>query len=1265
MRLRTKILLAIVGALLLVPSAAVYWVATTESGLRFLMKRLAKVGPITLTVTDISGTLTEGIRFKSLRVQHRLADTTIEDGEGRAKLLPLLLRRQIDVPSFSARHVTIVQLIDPVQRPKRTPRFLPAMLRVDAESVRIGSVALTLKNGRQLAFSQISGGATVLPQQIRVRNASAGWEAWTLTGNGRVHAARPYGLDGQMVGVWQPEGQPTWQAAATFDGDLDDLPFNAAVSKPFNATLKGNAVLRADWNIAGQAVVQDFDLATFGGGNALGLIAGRLDVDVDRDGITARGELTPAGLNAGAFGVDFRGAYLEKRLTIRETRLVHAPSGARATVRGTADIQPGGPLLALAGEWSQFRWPLIGAETAFTSPKGTYTLAGSKPWQVRADGDVLTPLLPDAPAMPVQARGQLDGEMFRIDEASAQLLGGSASFTGEARWKPAEGWQVQGHATGLDTSQLRPDMPGKVSFDFRAGGAPFGDAGSIDLAIASLSGTLRGQKASGAGNFARAGGSTDWQFRDVDFTLGSARLRLDGQLGEKPDLTFALQAADLSLIDPDARGQVNASGRFAGTLARPLLKLEARGSGFEWRGYAVAKLDADLDIDLTSEPGRTQGSLALVDLGLGARTIDSASLALTGSGTRQQLALIVDAAPLRAQLAAEGGLQEGMWRGELTTLTLAQEGRDLLRNETVAPIAFNFAQQELGQICLKGTQERLCASGKHVVKGAWSAAFSANALPLATFTAGLSQEFDYDGTIDLRGELSGAPGELPIGAVEGQLMGARLRHRLGSGREQVMSLGTGTVKANATASNFFFDVSMDADEAGRIRGRIDGERLRADWRDYPITGSLDAETDALSLLDIYIGEIDKASGRMATKVSIGGTLGTPTVQGTLQLRDASIDIYQINLALRELSLDASFDANALDLSGKSRVGGGTANFNGRLAWRDGQPFGQLHVDGDNLQVLNVPEARVRASPDLDFKIEGRSIDATGTVTVPYARIEPLDLTTAVLRSSDEQFVNAPAVDPSQNWTVLSDIRLEMGSDVRVEALGLSARLAGGLRLRSDAVQNTRAQGELTIAEGEFEAYGRQLEIVSGGLYYTNTPINDPGIELRAQKVLPEVTAGVIVRGTLRNRRITFYSEPARTQLQVMQLLIGGDSLAATGENQAPGAARDDLLTQGTAILAQRLGGQVGLDDVGIESYETQTGSLETNLVLGKRITDRLYVSYGISLVEAINTLKLRFTINDRWTIRTEAGQERAADIVFTLRKKKKKPDALESPAPIP
>ncbi len=50
-------------------------------------------------------------------------------------------------------------------------------------------------------------------------------------------------------------------------------------------------------------------------------------------------------------------------------------------------------------------------------------------------------------------------------------------------------------------------------------------------------------------------------------------------------------------------------------------------------------------------------------------------------------------------------------------------------------------------------------------------------------------------------------------------------------------------------------------------------------------------------------------------------------------------MYQVNLALRDLSLDAMFNAENLQISGQSKFGDGTARFNGNIAWRDREPYG--------------------------------------------------------------------------------------------------------------------------------------------------------------------------------------------------------------------------------------------------------------------------------------------------------------------------------------
>jgi translocation and assembly module TamB len=149
-------------------------------------------------------------------------------------------------------------------------------------------------------------------------------------------------------------------------------------------------------------------------------------------------------------------------------------------------------------------------------------------------------------------------------------------------------------------------------------------------------------------------------------------------------------------------------------------------------------------------------------------------------------------------------------------------------------------------------------------------------------------------------------------------------------------------------------------------------------------------------------------------------------------------------------------------------------------------------------------------------------------------------------------------------------------------------------------------------------------------------------------VFPDVKAGVNVRGSLREPRLSFFSEPSVPQAQIVSLLLAGGSLQSVQDQKRSGTpgAQQEVAGQAAALLASQLGSKLGIPDISVES----TLSNETSLVLGKYLNPRLYVSYGVSLTESISTIKMRYTINDRWTITTESAKERAADLLFTIEK---------------
>ena len=178
-----------------------------------------------------------------------------------------------------------------------------------------------------------------------------------------------------------------------------------------------------------------------------------------------------------------------------------------------------------------------------------------------------------------------------------------------------------------------------------------------------------------------------------------------------------------------------------------------------------------------------------------------------------------------------------------------------------------------------------------------------------------------------------------------------------------------------------------------------------------------------------------------------------------------------------------------------------------------------------------------------------------TVRVPFAKIVPQDLTNAVRASSDEVLVGEEPKDPSKRFEVVTGINLTLGDRVSLDTSGLTARIEGSITVRSGSDEITRGSGELLIQEGKYVAYGRKLDIQRGRLIYTGGPIGNPGIDIRAEKEYPEVVAGVNVRGTLLQPRLTFFSEPSLPQSQVVSLILAGGSLDSAQNNNRTGAGR--------------------------------------------------------------------------------------------------------------
>jgi translocation and assembly module TamB len=1237
-----RLLLLIAGVLVLMavalPTAAVYYLAFTEGGFQFIVSRIPhKVAGVGIEVINPTGTVANGIRVEQVDIDHHLVHLTVKDLRARVELLPLLLQ------TIRTQGASIDSVSVEIKRRKKppipsTPFFLPHWLIVRADHARIGSVSLAVFNGAHLEARNLYASGVARYRQIRFFEVGMQMGNARLDGSGTLQAYDPLRLDLQTKINWTPPDQPAWSFDLAGKGDLNILNLTAHTVAPFRSDFTGQALnLTNRWRWQGNAIVHDFDVTAWGGNRILGLLSGQLAMKGSANGFAAHGPLESSGLKAGIFDTEFEGAYSDHVLWAKHIGIVHRASGGHATGGGTIEVIRNGPRLALRGSWRDFQWPLVGKVVPFHSSSGDYTLEGTWPYVVHATGMAQAR---DLPPMPTTIDGTLAKDRFTFTRADVDLYGGHATLSGEAIWTPMDSWSVAGHVTDVNPALIRPDLPGKLSFNIATKGLGFDGNGDFSVDVRDISGRLRGVPATGGGKFQRR--DTTWEFDKVRVGLGGTNLAVDGHINDTFDLRFAVTSKDLSLLSAESRGQLEGNGTLRGSLKQPTIAANIHGNGIQHEGILVEDFDADIDFDPNPQY-ESKIDARVHNLTYQERKLERLTFKLNGKSSNYAVRLDAKALGMSLTAAAGGPFNNGAWQGQLQAMEIT--GTESLRLKLERPVGLAVSADRVRAewMCMVGQPGSMCADGEWTPQQ-WNATFTADKMPLSTFTTGLTRAVEYSGQINFVARVSAVGRDPPQGSVRIDLTDAQLSHKLSSGRIDHSKIGSGFITLNASRSAVSGEVGLESGDVGTIRGTLIAQRNTDNWQAMPVQGEIHAHTDQLGLITLYVPDIDRAAGHLDGDMKVAGTLGTPLVDGDLRISDGEIDYYQVNLGLRQLAFDAKLTDNGVDFQGSTRIGSGIAHAKGRLEWHNSLPYGKVNVQGTNLRVTDVPEAQIEASPDLDFNINGRKIEVAGTVKVPSAKIVPADLTGAVRSSSDEVIVGQEPKDPSKRFEVVSTITLSLADHVSIDTSGLTGRLTGNITVRSGYDEVTSATGELNIEQGKYTAYARKLDIQRGRLIFTGGPVGNPGIDIRAIKEFPDVKAGVNVRGTLLQPRLSFFSDPSLTQSQIVSLILAGGSLE-TAQNRQAGAG-NELLAQGGAILAQQLGSHVGIEDVSLESDLAN----ETSLVLGRYLSPRLYVSYGIALTEQLNVLKLRYSLGDRWTIKTEVGQARGADLVYTIQK---------------
>jgi translocation and assembly module TamB len=1220
--------IAIAAACLIVLFGVVaYWALDTQAGARFVLARVEGALDGKLTVRQADGSLAGPLRLAGVR--YRDAQSGIDATIARIDLdiAPwALLAKRVHVQDLAIDGVKVALTTLPPKPEPPSEFSLEAPIDIALDRLVLTRADITRDNQPLFAADRLDLAGAWTREGIALRQLALRAPDGRVDLAGTLATAPGYSGSGTTTFQWKlGDIACAGTLAATSDGRAARLKL--VLTAPTPATLTGTLGQTRAWPWTMALDVPRFDPARVAGDTALESLALGLTGSGDREHGALAGNLVVNGhhvvLDPLRYTLDAH------TLTIAALHLASPEAAGTLDARGNINLEAKPLSATLAVQWNGVELPadLVGQALA---THGTLDVAGSTD-AYRANGTLaigppgqLADLVLDLAGNP---------RAITLNQLALKQADGGLDASGTIALDPQLGWQLDAKAHRLDPGAFAADWKGALDFDLATHGTLGDDGPDATVKLDRLGGTLRGRPVSGKADLAIKPGYL------IDGTLalasGNSRIDVTGRGGNRNDATVKLAIASLGDWLPDASGR--AGGNFHVTGRWPDLAVtgKANGTALALGGTHVDALAATVDVARLKTP---EGRVELNADGVIAagQAFDTVSLVASGNQSAHHVAFDAKGAELSTRLALDGSARDdGQWHATLKTLDL--DVKDVAPFALADPAAFdwNGTLFTVGRICLAADGSRVCVAGSSGLDGSGKADYSIEALPLAL----IARVAAPDAPVVVDGQLGGK------GSIARSADGALSGHATLSSDKGSVTYSDNTarpllaysglaVAAELTPQSTHATVHAALDHDGKLDGDV--TLGGAAGSTQTLSGRIDATLNDLGFVELLTSEVANARGRLDAHYTLGGTTAAPALDGALQLAGFAIEVPSAGLKLHDgaIGLKAA-DSQHFVLDGHIASGDGTLAVSGTGGLDPGTPL-EVKLSGENFLAADIPAARVVVSPDLVVERSSERVSVTGTLGIPKTRVdlEKLPGGGVSQTSPDVVVVDEERARPGAPLPVYVKVTVSLGKDVALAGLGLDGKIAGQLEVDQTPGKVPIGTGTLNVS-GTYKAYGQDLSIESGRLLFAGTPLDNPGLDISAVRKIrdEDIKAGLTVRGTAQVPVLTVFSDPVMEQSEALSYVVTGKPLSQlkSGEGDMLGTAARALGTAGGDLLAKGLGSRLGVE-AGVSDNAALGGAAFT---VGKYLSPKLYLSYGVGVFSPGEVVTLRYLINKRFNFEAQ------------------------------
>ncbi len=414
-----------------------------------------------------------------------------------------------------------------------------------------------------------------------------------------------------------------------------------------------------------------------------------------------------------------------------------------------------------------------------------------------------------------------------------------------------------------------------------------------------------------------------------------------------------------------------------------------------------------------------------------------------------------------------------------------------------------------------------------------------------------------------------------------------------------------------------------------------------------VVGELD-----VSLLSSLFNTPDRLGGILNLDLAIKGTLLDLDMSGRIKARQGLYDsadngTYIANIAgtlkavgkklvIEQLTGNDVRDPN--DLTKDSHIG--TLDITGGFEFVGlALPHFALNLKLNDLIVVHRDDMTMRATGDIRIDGPGLQSKITGAVALSPSLVMLEEFSNDDMSYIEIEELETQKKKKEVTKTPLFPIELALNLDknfyVRDSDLGLMSQWIGTIMVKGD-MSAPYLEGAMTATKGKLSFFGKPLKISEAKITFDRDHRNNPNVWLVGIRYVEDVTVHLQVSGYSPSPKITFSSDPALPEDEVLARLLFGKELSkiSAGQSAQLASVAASLNDKKGINFLENLRSSFGFDTFEIKENEMKASATESGqtasqvLSIGKEFENmRIFIDQSIGSVGSKATVSTALVKN--------------------------------------